>query len=113
MKYCSRCGTQLADEAAFCINCGCAVNPAHSTAPAEIVQENKRSAMKTAIKFFMILNTVFMGFMILPLAWCIPMVLSYSKKIKNNQPIGVGFKICTFLFLSRLGGLLMFFDKEK
>ena len=27
MKYCSRCGKELLDDAIFCTNCGCAVDP--------------------------------------------------------------------------------------
>ena len=32
MKFCSKCGNELADEAIFCPACGCAVEPA-ATAP--------------------------------------------------------------------------------
>ena len=30
MKYCSRCGKEIMDEAVVCPNCGCAVNPRNS-----------------------------------------------------------------------------------
>lgn len=33
MKYCSRCGNQLMDEAVICTKCGCAIEKANSIAP--------------------------------------------------------------------------------
>jgi uncharacterized membrane protein YvbJ len=41
MKYCSKCGTELVDEAVICPNCGCAVE---GSAPAKPAEEDKASA---------------------------------------------------------------------
>ena len=35
MKYCSKCGTELVDEAVICPNCGCAVEGFEPAKPAE------------------------------------------------------------------------------
>lgn len=103
MKYCSKCGAQIVDEAVICVNCGCEV-------------ENKTNAttsgLKTAAKVFMILGTIIMGIYIIPLAWCIPMTVSYFNKVKNNQPVSTGFKVCSLLFVSFLGGIFMLCDKD-
>ena len=49
---------------------------------------------------------------LVPIFWCIPMVDSYSKKIKRREPVGVGFKICTLLFVNWVAGILMLCDRE-
>lgn len=51
-------------------------------------------------------------FYLIPLYWCIPMTIIYFKKVKNNEPISVGFKICSLLFVSLIGGVLMLCDNE-
>ncbi len=35
MKYCTKCGHELVDEAIICTNCGCAVTPAKGADPAD------------------------------------------------------------------------------
>lgn len=113
MKYCSKCGTQLVDEAIVCTGCGCAVESAPISAPTVAVETKNNSGLATAAKVFMVLGTVIMGIYILPLAWCIPMTVSYFKKVNNNQPISTGFKVCSLLFVSLLGGIFMLCDKDN
>ena len=55
MKFCTKCGKELVDDAVICIGCGCAVESNETSAP-------KTTGLKTAIKVFMVLGTVFMGF---------------------------------------------------
>lgn len=116
MKYCSKCGKELVDEAIICTGCGCAVdglaaggNAAVATAPMK-----KESGITTATKVMMILGTILTGLCgyLIPLAWCIPMTVSYFKKVKNGMPIGTGFKVCSLLFVSLVGGILMLCDKD-
>ena len=69
--------------------------------------------MKTVIKVFMILGCVVGACAyLIPLAWCIPMTVIYFRKLKNNEPISTGFKVCSLLFVSLVGGILMLCDKE-
>lgn len=35
------------------------------------------------------------------------MTVSMSRKLKNGQPISVGFKVCTLLFLNTVSGILL------
>ncbi len=106
MKYCVKCGKELLDEAVFCTGCGCA------TEDSVVFAKQKNGGYKTAAKVFMILGTVIMGFWIIPLAWCIPMTVLYFKKLRENQPISTGFKVCSLLFVSLLGGIFMLCDKD-
>lgn len=104
MKYCSKCGQELVDEAVICTNCGCKVA---STTTAKV-----DSGLKTACKILMILSTVALAWGIIPLAWCIPMTISYCRKIKNNEEVSMGFKICTLLFVNVVAGILMLCDND-
>ena len=113
MKFCTKCGTQLVDEAIVCTGCGCAVGSTPAPAPATFVEEKKNSGLSTAAKVFMVLGTVIMGIYIIPLAWCIPMTVSYFRKVKNNRPVSTGFKVCSLLFVSVLGGIFMLCDKDN
>ena len=72
------------------------------------------SGITTAAKVFMILGTILtsIGGYLIPLAWCLPMTIVYFKKLKTGQPIGTGFKVCSLLFVSLLGGIFMLCDKE-
>lgn len=109
MKYCVKCGAELVDEAVICVKCGCATE---SNSQAQAKPASQDAGLTTAAKILMIIGTVFMGFYIIPLAWCIPMTVSYFNKVKNNQPISTAFKVCSLLFVSLIGGILMLCDKE-
>ena len=106
MKYCVKCGKELLDEAVICTACGCPVENPSFTEP------RKESAFQTVAKIFMIIGTVLSGWLILPLAWCLPMTIIYWKKVKENQPISTGFKVCSLIFVSLLGGIFMLCDNN-
>lgn len=107
MKFCRYCGSQVRDEAVFCPNCGCATkeNTSH---------EEKKSALQTVAMIFMILGCVAGGFMLIPLCWCIPMTVIYANSLNGTRsPVGLGFKICTLIFVSLVAGILMLCDDDK
>ena len=98
MKQCNNCGIQLPDDSSFCTNCGATLaQPAPQQTYADPQQpyanpqqpygvpqqgyypQRQPSGLATAAKILMIIGTVFMGLYIIPLAWCIPMTVSYSK----------------------------------
>lgn len=108
MKYCSKCGKELLDEAVICVGCGSWC----STPVKPQATEVESSGLKLAAKILMILGTVLMGFYLIPLAWCIPMTVSYCKKIKTGQPIGTGFKVCSLIFVSLVAGIIMLIDRD-
>lgn len=76
------------------------------------VETKKRSTLETLALVFMIIGTISIGWTILPLAWCLPLTISYAKKTKNGEHVGVGFKIASLLFVSLLGGIFMLVAKE-
>ncbi|MGI6594970.1 MAG: hypothetical protein ACOX24_07880 [Christensenellales bacterium] len=79
------------------------------------ISETKKepSSLKKIAKAFMIVGTVVMGLYLIPLIWCLPMTISYSKKIEKGEEVSAGFKICTLLFVNMVAGILMLADNEK
>ncbi len=130
MCFCTQCGAQLPDNAVFCSKCGNAVSgeQANHQANQQYYQQpyqqqyyqqpypgyypKPESGLTTAAKVFMVIGTVVMGCAILPLAWCLPMTITYFNKIKYNQPVSTGFKVCSLLFVSMLGGIFMLCDND-
>ena len=70
------------------------------------------SGLKKFVRVLLILSTIVMGLSIVPLLWCIPMLNSYTRKIKSGEPISTGFKIACLFFINMLAGILMFCDKD-
>ncbi len=105
-KHCAKCGNVLDDDAIFCKHCG---NPTISISGVPYVRKSETHGLDTAIKVMMIIGTIMSSLMgyIIPLAWCLPMTISAMKKINNNEPISVGFKVCTLLFVNTVAGILM------
>ncbi|MBE6576958.1 MAG: zinc-ribbon domain-containing protein [Ruminococcaceae bacterium] len=103
MKFCEKCGTQNDDDAVVCAVCGNSFQNGNDN----VVKEE--STLTKVAKAFMIVGTVLMSLYTfgIALAWCLPMTLSYCKKIKNGTPIGTGFKVCSLLFVSLIAGVLM------
>ena len=107
MKFCSKCGNEIMDEAVICPKCGCAVENAQKEQPIP------QSGLKTAAKVFMILGTIFWAlFWLIPLCWCLPMTIIYFGKVNRGEKVSVAFKVCSLLFVSLIGGILMLCDKE-
>ena len=108
MKYCTHCGGELVDDAVICIHCGCQVE---NKKP---VVKTKDDSMQTVVKVFMVLSCVALGWLIIPLAWCIPMTVHCFTAFKKNEPLGTGFKVCTLLFVSVVAGIcLLCMDDEQ
>lgn len=125
MKYCSKCGNELVDEAVVCTKCGC------------VVESNKSNSMVNISKIFMIIGCVanaligvisgitnsillydevsfiFILIGLITCAWTIPMTISYFKKLENHETISIGFKVCSLIFVSTVAGILMLCDKEQ
>ena len=102
MKYCSHCGNQILDEAVICVHCGCSTDGRIQSRTSQ-----SDNTLETVIKVFLIIGCVSFGWMLLPLAWCIPMTVTIFKKLNNNEPIGMGLKICTLLFVNIVAGICL------
>ena len=122
MKYCSRCGAQLVDDAIICIGCGRLVNneqayspvyqPETAYTPHQVSATSASSPLAKVAIALMIVGTVVSGAytMGIALAWCLPMTLSYAHQIKSGEKVSVDFKVCSLLFVSTIAGILMLCD---
>ncbi len=68
--------------------------------------------MKIAAFIFCLLSTIAYGWLLIPLIWCIPMTIKVYKAYKGEVTLSVGFKVCTLLFVSLIGGILLLCDKD-
>lgn len=140
--FCSHCGHEISDEAVVCVHCGCMIDRPKQTNRRVVQNisnnnQTKTSGLKIAAKIFMIISVsllavyfffmlglalitpyinkgiLFVGFIyLIPLIWQIPMLCNYSNKIKNGEPISIGFKVCTLIFFSLIAGILLLCDQE-
>lgn len=100
---CKYCGAYMLDDAVVCPGCGAAVEKKVSEGP---------SVLATIAKILMIITTVCSAWLIIPLAWCIPMILHYNKCLKNGEPVSTAFKVCVLLFVNTIAGILMLCDNQ-
>jgi len=103
MKYCQSCGAEIHENAVVCTKCGCSVSGA------EKGKEGKggNDGLAVASKIFLILGCVAQGWLLIPLAWCLPITISVCNRMKNGEPVGTGLKVCSLLFVNLIGGILL------
>lgn len=101
MKYCQHCGNELADEAVICPKCGRSVAP-----PAPQVKQED-DTLSTVVKVFLILGCISQGWLLIPLAWCLPITIAIFNRLREKRPIGTGLKVCSLLFVSLIGGICL------
>ena len=133
MKYCSKCGAQMVDEAVICVKCGCAVMPMPSKNEKAAPQKNP--VLKNLAFAFMLFSVVFctlyalimllagigteavegmlVGLLFLtPIVWQLPMTIICYQKIQSKEPIGFAFKVCTMFFVNLIAGILLICDND-
>lgn len=102
MRFCSKCGKEILDEAVICPGCGCNV-----ALDVKKPANGGKDGLAIAGKIFLILGCISQGWLLLPLAWCLPITISICGKMKRGEPIGVGLKICSMIFVNLIGGILL------
>lgn len=139
MRYCTNCGTPLNDDATNCPNCGAPATgeqpenngfsiSAAPAAPAPAAPK-KASGLVTAAFVLMILGCLttvgmaltnmpqqgVLGFILglIPLVWQIPMTCLAAVKRASGERFSTGFKVCTLLFVSLIGGICLLCEKEQ
>lgn len=102
MKYCQKCGSEIPmDDAVVCPNCGCSISPEKKD------QRNGSDGLGIAAKIFLILGCIASGWALLPLAWTLPITITVCNRMKRNEPVGTGLKVCALLFVNLIGGILL------
>lgn len=102
MKYCQSCGAEVNENAVVCTKCGCSVS-----SKKESTENGGNDGLAVASKIFLILGCIAQGWLLLPLAWCLPITISICSRMKRNEPVGTGLKVCALLFVNLIGGILL------
>ena len=111
MKFCTKCGAEMHDEAVVCVKCGCSA--ADITKPVTAQTNGGDDTLTMIVKIFLIIGCIAQGWMIVPLAWCLPITLSIFKCFKENRPVGTGLKVCALLFVNMIAGICMLCMKDN
>lgn len=62
---------------------------------------------------FMIISVVSVGWMIIPLAWMIPMTVMCWKVYKGTRPNTTAFGVCSLIFVSLVSGILLLCSQKN
>ncbi|MBT1174919.1 hypothetical protein JS530_05285 [Bifidobacterium sp. LC6] len=68
--------------------------------------------MRMIAFIFNIIGLLALGWMIIPLAWCIPMCVRSWGIYKGTKPNTTGFAICDLLFLSMISGIILLISQK-
>nr|MCR5741891.1 zinc-ribbon domain-containing protein [Gammaproteobacteria bacterium] len=96
--YCYKCGQEIPDDAAFCPHCG--ANVKRENKDINVHPKTDYRALREIAKVLMILSDIALGFLIIPLFWCIPMTVHYFRAVREKRRVSEAFKVCTILFVS-------------
>ena len=102
MKFCSSCGAEIHENAVICPKCGCSTAQSRTE-----VTDGGKDGLAVASKIFLILGCIAQGWLLLPLAWCLPITISICGKMKRKEHIGAGLKVCSLLFVNLIAGILL------
>lgn len=89
-------------------------NPTTPTATAEApyAPAEEDRTLRLIAFVFAVLCTVSVAWAIIPLAWMIPMTVRCWGIYKGTKPNTVAFGVCTLIFLSLVGGILLLVSKK-
>lgn len=137
--FCSKCGKENPDQAAFCSTCGAPISqpaaqqaapapapaapytpPAAPVAPgATITEEGQIYPMEEKDRTLRLINfilcvitCVLVCWAIVPLAWCIPMTVHSWGIYKGTKPNTTAFGVCTLIFVDIIGGILLLVSRK-
>ncbi len=137
MKHCSKCGQLVEDDAQFCPSCGILfavdsnsksesdvqnsnyAQPQTYKVEATVIQSPTTYQMSESDKtlrlvafIFNLISTIGLCFLIIPLAWMIPMTVISWGIYKGRKANTVAFGVCTLIFVDLISGILLLCSKK-
>lgn len=82
-----------------------APTPPVRTSPA--APSSQDATLRLIAFIFCLVSTITSGWLLLPLAWMVPMTVRSWGIYKNSKPNTVAFGVCTLIFVSLVGGILL------
>ncbi len=107
MKYCKKCGHELAKDVQVCPTCGTDQNAKLKKEQGDFDTRQQAEIIDWVIRLGMIAWTILFAVLIIPLVWHIPMTIIVWKKISNGERIPLALAICTLIFACPVSGLLI------
>ena len=78
------------------------------------VQNNNDKTLRLIAYIFSLITTIAFGWMIIPLAWMIPMTIISYGIYKGTKKNTVAFAVCMLLFVNLVSGILLLVaDKDQ
>ena len=71
------------------------------------------STLKLVAFIFNVVSTIFVGWTLIPLAWMIPMTVISWGIYKGTRKNTTAFGVCTLIFVSLVGGILLLVAKKE
>lgn len=104
LKYCVHCGSEiLYDDAVICIKCGRSVDQQRT--PVTVKKDD--DTINIIVKIFLIMGCIAQGWLLIPLAWCLPITISIFNSFRDKRPISTGVKVCALLFVNLIAGICL------
>lgn len=86
--------------------------PASPYAPYAPAPDNTDSMLRLVAFIFAVLGTVSVGWLLIPLAWMIPMTVHAWGIYKGTKANTVAFGVCSLIFLNLVAGILLLVSKK-
>lgn len=131
MRYCTKCGTEMPNDAVYCPKCGAKTEgptlggassgEGYGSSDLSVVgsygtpvqSSGTRSVLVNAAMAFMVIS-IFFGFVfIIPLLWLIPMANIVNRYRMGGPAPSTGMKISILIFGSVIAGILLLCDTHK
>lgn len=122
--YCSHCGTQNDINSTFCYNCGEKLEKSNFTSSSN--KETYTTQQKSTTKYkksknglgvvgfvFCLIETITLGWLLVPLAWMIPLTIKVYNHVYKGEELTTGMKVVILLFVSLLGGLFLLLEDSE
>lgn len=74
--------------------------------------DSQDSTLRLIAFVFCVISTVTAGWMLIPLAWMVPMTVCAWGIYKGRRPNTTAFGVCTLIFVSLVGGILLLVSKK-
>ena len=115
--FCRNCGKEVDNNAAVCPGCGVLVTETQTApAPTPVVSNEPSGANKvlgTIAKILLIVGVICTAWCVIPLAWTLPITIKINNRLKNNEPISTGLKICALILVNTVAGILLLCRKDN
>ncbi len=121
MKYCSKCGAELLDEAVICPSCGCAqenitIGGRFNKTPYVIAMIFLIIGIVAYLPVGLLLldaSVIFASILIAYSALNIAFAIAVGVHQKKEKPMSTGLKVCILLFANFISGIVLLCAKEK